>query len=177
MKKTNNGKVTEESIQVLSPSFHVEEVILDEIRICLEKGMDWDRFKTSEFEDAWSNDTSLKYSHFLSSNTVGLHLAIEILKRNGGKDGDEVITTPLTFVLPNHSILYNYPKPVFADVDESLCLDPLSVESKISEKTRAVIFVGMGGNTGDLDKIRDICERNDIKLILDAAHMAGTYEQ
>jgi len=165
----------DDNIQVLSPKFRVDE-ILDEIRICLEKGWTGMGFKTIEFEDAWSIYSSLNYSHFLSSNTVGLHLAIEILKRNGGwQDGDEIITTPLTFISTNHSILHSNLVPVFADVDESLCLDPSSVKSRITDKTRAILFVGIGGNTGRLNQIRDICQEKNIKLILDAAHMAGTY--
>jgi dTDP-4-amino-4,6-dideoxygalactose transaminase len=65
-------------------------------------------------------------------------------------------------------------KPVFADVDESLCLDPESVVERITAKTKALIFVGIGGNIGQYQKIVEICRDRGIKLILDAAHMAGT---
>ena len=65
--------------------------------------------------------------------------------------------------------------PVFADVDDFLCIDPVSLLEKITKKTRAVIFVGMGGNPGQLDKISKICRDKGIKLILDAAHMSGTF--
>ena len=117
-------------------------------------------FKTIEFEKKWSEYTDIPYSLFLSSNTVGLHLAVNILKKKfNWKNGDEIITTPLTFVSTNHSILYENLRPVFADVDEYLCLDPSSVESKISDRTKAVMFVGMGGNPGQLDRIRKIFER------------------
>ncbi|MBG07475.1 MAG: aminotransferase DegT [Halobacteriovoraceae bacterium] len=168
-------KSKDDSINVFLPKFRTEE-ILDEIRICLNKGWTGMGFKTNEFENNWSEYTGLKYSHFLSSNTVGLHLSLEIFKiRYGWKSGDEIITTPLTFVSTNHAVLYSGLKPIFADVDDTLCLDPLSVINKISEKTRAVIFVGMGGNAGSLDKIKKICSDKKIKLILDAAHMAGTY--
>ena len=67
------------------------------------------------------------------------------------------------------------PAPVFADVDEYLCLDPSSVESKITKKTRAVLFIGIGGNTGELYKIIELCKKHKLKLILDAAHMSGTF--
>jgi dTDP-4-amino-4,6-dideoxygalactose transaminase len=63
---------------------------------------------------------------------------------------------------------------VFTDVDNSLCLDPIEVENNITDKTRAVLFVGLGGNTGQYRRIVDICKKYDLKLILDAAHMAGT---
>ena len=62
----------------------------------------------------------------------------------------------------------------FADVDEYLCIDPEDVERKITDKTRAVIFVGYGGRVGQLDKIIEICKKHNLKLILDAAHMSGT---
>jgi dTDP-4-amino-4,6-dideoxygalactose transaminase len=63
---------------------------------------------------------------------------------------------------------------VFADIDESLCLDPKSVESCITKKTKAIMYVGIGGNIGQYHKIKEICEKHNLKLILDAAHMAGT---
>lgn len=61
-----------------------------------------------------------------------------------------------------------------ADVDKFLCLDPESVRARITEKTRAVLFVGLGGRTGELEKIRSLCDEYGLALILDAAHMAGT---
>jgi len=71
--------------------------------------------------------------------------------------------------------MYEKLKPIFADVDEFLCLDPISVQSKITKKTKAVLFIGIGGNTGRLNKIIDICKKNKLKLIIDAAHMSGTF--
>ena len=59
-------------------------------------------------------------------------------------------------------------------MDEYLCLDPVDVQKKITKKTRAVMFVGMGGNTGQYEKIVEICRENGLSLILDAAHMSGT---
>ena len=161
-------------IQVLKPKFHVEEC-LDAVRECLEKGWTGMGFKTVEFENDWKAYTGHKNAYFLNSNTVGLHLAMQILKmENGWQDGDEVITTPITFVSTNHSILYENLHATFADVDEYLCLDPKDVEKKINDKTRAIIFVGYGGRVGQLDKIIELCKKYNLKLILDAAHMSGT---
>ena len=96
----------------------------------------------------------MPHAHFLNSATAGLHLAVRLLKeRHGWNDGDEIISTPLTFVSSNHAILYERLRPVFADVDEYLCLDPASVAERITPRTRAVIFVGLGGNTGRLDEV------------------------
>ena len=162
------------TIQVLKPKFHIDEC-LDQVRECLEKGWTGSGFKTAELETKWKEYTGHKNACFLNSNTSGLHLAFNILKRHGGwLDGDEVITTPITFVATNHAILYEGLQPVFADVDEYLCLDPVDVEKKITPKTRAIIFVGYGGRVGQLEKILEICRKHDLRLILDAAHMAGT---
>ncbi|MGX9144746.1 DegT/DnrJ/EryC1/StrS family aminotransferase [Mesorhizobium sp. 128a] len=162
------------SVQLFVPSFRIEECLAG-IRECLEKGWTGLGFKTAEFETAWKNYTGLPHAHFLNSNTVGLHLAFQLFKsKYGWDDESEVITTPLTFVSTNHAILYAGLKPVFADVDEYLCLDPQSVLERITDKTKALIFVGMGGNVGQYQKILEICRARDIKLVLDAAHMSGT---
>jgi dTDP-4-amino-4,6-dideoxygalactose transaminase len=161
-------------IQLFVPSFRIDECLAG-IRVCLEKGWTGLGFKTVEFEDAWKKYAELPHAHFLSSNTVGLHLALHVLKsRFGWADDDEVITTPFTFVSTNHAILHSRLRPVFADLDEFLCLDPSSVAARITPRTRAVMFVGIGGNTGQYDKIVDLCQQRGLKLILDAAHMAGT---
>lgn len=162
------------SIQVLKPKFHVEEC-LEEIKECLDKGWTGMGFKTVEFEEEWKKYTGHKYAYYTNSDTVGLHLAVKILKlQNGWNDGDEIISTPITFVSSNHAVLYENMHVTFADVDEYLCLDPVDVEKKITDKTKAIIFVGYGGRVGQLDKIIDICKKHNLKLILDAAHMAGT---
>lgn len=162
------------TIQLFVPKFRTEET-LEAIRETLDRGWTGMGFKTVEIEKEWSDYTGLPHSHFLNSNTSGLHLALDVLRQHHGwEDGDEVITTPLTFVSSNHAILYAGLTPVFADIDDMLCLDPDSVLSRITDRTRAVMFVGIGGNVGQYDRIRDICRERGIKLILDAAHMAGT---
>ena len=162
------------AINVFVPSFRTPEILI-EIEECLNKGWTGLGFKTIDFEERWKEYSRLKYAHFLSSNTVGLHLALNIFKKElKWKDGDEIITTPLTFVSSNHAILYENLKPIFADVDNYLCLDPIDVLKKISPKTKAVMFVGIGGNAGQYSEIVKICKQHNLILILDAAHMAGT---
>ena len=161
-------------IQLFVPTFRIEES-LAEIRECLEKGWTGLGFKTVEFEEAWRQYTGLPNAHFLNSATAGLHLAVRLLKEAGGWEaGDEIITTPLTFISSNHVILYEDLQPVFADVDKYLCLSPASIREHITPRTRAVMFVGLGGNTGQLKEVVEICKENNLKLILDASHMTGT---
>ncbi len=162
------------SIQVLKPRFHIDEC-LEAVKDCLEKGWTGMGYKTVEFEEEWKRYTGHPYAYYLNSNTAGLHLAVKILKmQNDWQDGDEIISTPITFVSTNHAIMYENMHVTFADVDEYLCLDPEDVERKINAKTKAVIFVGYGGRIGQLTKIIEICRKHNLKLILDAAHMSGT---
>ncbi len=168
------GRALTEPIHLFVPMFRVDEV-LAEIRECLERGWTGLGYKTVEFEEAWRRYTGFAHAHFLGSATAGLHLAVKLLKEAGGwAPGDEVITSPLTFVSTNHVILYEGLTPVFADVDEYLCLAPRSVAERISRRTRAVCFVGFGGNAGRYAEVRQLCRERGLKLILDAAHMAGT---
>lgn len=151
------------AIQLFVPTFRVDECLC-EIRECLEKGWTGLGFKTVAFEKAWCEYTGLPHSHFLNSATVGLHLAVKILKDEfGWNDGDEVISTPLTFVSSNHAIAYENLHVTFADVDEYLCLDPDDVERKITPKTRAILFVGLGGNTGRWEEIASIAKKLDFR--------------
>lgn len=164
----------ENKIRLFVPTFNIEEC-LSEIRECLEIGWTGSGFKTEEFEKSWSEYTQLENSLFINSNSVGLLIALESLKIDRGwNDGDEVITTPLTFVSTNHAILQSKLDPVFCDIDHSLNLNPESVEKAITKKTRALMFVGIGGNPANYNEILEICKKHNIALILDAAHMVGT---
>ncbi|MHC1682478.1 MAG: DegT/DnrJ/EryC1/StrS family aminotransferase [Clostridiaceae bacterium] len=161
-------------IQLFRPEFRTNEC-LEAIRECLEQGWTGLGFKTVEFESEWKEYTGLNNALFLNSATSGLHLAIKALKIvNDWNDGDEIISTPMTFISTNHAILYEKLNVVFADIDEYLCLNPNDVRSKITDKTRAILFVGIGGNVGQYEEILKICKEYNLKLILDAAHMAGT---
>jgi dTDP-4-amino-4,6-dideoxygalactose transaminase len=160
--------------QLFVPTFRIDEC-LAEIRECLEKGWTGLGFKTVEFEERWKEYTGLPHAHFLNSATAGLKFAVRLLKHKyGWEDGDEIISTPITFVSTNHAILYENMRVSFGDVDQYGCLDPDCIEDLVTPRTRGVMFVGLGGNTGKYDRIRKICDNLGLRLILDAAHMAGT---
>jgi len=168
------------NIQVFKPFYRTSE-ILPLIEECCQNSWTGIGGKMTSFETAWKEYSGSQTCHLLNSATAGLHLAIMQLKMKYNWDGqddwevkDEIISTPLTFVSSNHAILYNGLKVVFADIDESGCLDPESVLEKITRKTKAVLFVGLGGNIGQLSKIRNICKEYNLKLIYDAAHSSGT---
>ena len=161
-------------IQLFRPRYEIDEC-LAEIRECLAAGWTGAGYKTVQFEEAWKGYTHLPHALFVNSATAGLHLAVAaLMERLGWQRGDEVISTPLTFVSTNHAILYQGLQVRFADIDDSLCLDPDSVASRITSRTRAVVYVGLGGNTGQFERIVQLCKEHGLSLILDAAHMAGT---
>jgi len=163
------------AINLFKPHFRNEE-ISEHWAECLNNGWTGLGFKTVQMEEEWKKYTGLPFAHFLNSNTSGLHLAVKILKdTNKWNEGDEIITSPFTFVSSNHAIMNERMKPVFADVDQHLCLDPEDVVRKITKKTRAIMFIGIGGNADQFDKIVEICKQYKLKLILDAAHMSGTF--
>lgn len=162
------------SIQLFTPKFEVAEC-LEEIKECLEKGWSGIGYKTIEFENAWNKYTGFSNSHFVNSATSGLHLAVKVLKIfYQWEDDSEIISTPLTFISTNHAIKYENLKIAFADVDQYLCLNPQDVEKKITHKTKAIMYVGIGGNTGQYQEIVNLCKKYKLNLIVDAAHMAGT---
>ena len=161
-------------IRLFRPTFDVE-ACLDELRDCLESGWTGPGFKTDALEKEWKEYTGLPNAYYVNSCTAALNLTFDIFKQvYHWQDGDEVISTPVTFVSSNHAILLAGLHPVFADIDDTLCLDPVDVEKKITEKTRAVLMVGIGGNPGNYEQILELCRKHDLKLVIDAAHMAGT---
>ena len=102
------------AIQLFKAKYEVDEC-LEQIRECLEVGWTGLGFKTIEFENAWKDYTGLPYAHFLNSSTIGLYMAVDILKQEyQWNEGDEIITTPITFISTNHAILKSGLNAVFA---------------------------------------------------------------
>lgn len=116
--------------------------------------------------------TGAKYAVVCSNGTAALHIACLAA---GVEEGDEVITTPITFAASANCALYCGATPVFADInDKTYNLDPVAVEAKITGKTKAVVAVDFTGQAVEIDKFKDICKKNDLVLIEDAAHSIGT---
>ena len=114
---------------------------------------------------------NVKYAVSLASGTDALHLCLKALDI---KEGDEVITTPFTFIAAAEAIAYVGAKPVFADIDKNtLNIDPLKIKEKISPKTRAIIPVHLFGLPADMEEILDMAKRHNIKVIEDCAQSFG----
>ena len=126
--------------------------------------------KTKKFEEDFRRYAHAKYAIALNSCTAGLHLALDVL---GLKDGDEVITTPLTFASTANVIVHHHARPIFADVNKlDWNIDPQEIEKKITAKTRAIIPVDLHGRPARLDEIKRLARKHKLYLVEDAAHAA-----
>ncbi len=128
--------------------------------------------KTIEFEKRVKDFIGSKYAVALNSCTAGLHLALLLYNV---KEGDEVITTPLTFSATANVIVNVGATPVFADVDRTTGnISPQKIEEAITERTKAVIPVHLYGMPCDMDRIMDISRKYNLKVVEDAAHAFGS---
>jgi perosamine synthetase len=123
------------------------------------------------FEQLVAERVGAPFAAAVSSGTAGLHLATHLAQVG---PGDEVITSPYSFVASANCAIYEGATPVFADVDPgSLNLRPDAVEAAITERTRAVVAVDIFGYPAELDELRQICDRHGLALIEDACQAIG----
>ncbi len=128
--------------------------------------------KVDEMEHALEAYTGAKYAVAVSNGTAALHCACLAA---GIKEGDEVITTPLTFAASANCAVYCGATPVFADIDpDTYNIDPDSIREKITDKTKAVVAVDFTGQAVKNKEIRAICDEFGLVFIEDAAHAIGT---
>jgi len=125
----------------------------------------------AKFEDHFKKYVDSKECVALSSGTASLHLALSMIDIKN----KEVILPSMSFISTAHAVVYNGGKPIFADIEPTtLCLSPNSIQNLISSKTRVILPVHFAGMSADLKKIEYICKKNNLILIEDAAHAAGT---
>ncbi|MHA1733699.1 MAG: DegT/DnrJ/EryC1/StrS family aminotransferase [Promethearchaeota archaeon] len=123
-------------------------------------------FGVQKFEKAFAEYMGVEHAVGVNSGTAALHVAIAAA---GISTGDEVITSPFTFMASASSILHNNAIPVFADVQEdTLNIDPDDVRRKVTEKTKAIIPVHLAGLPADMDPILEIAREHDLVVIEDA---------
>lgn len=128
--------------------------------------------KIAEFEQAVASYTGAKYAVAISNGTSALHAACFAA---GIGQGDEVITTPLTFAASANCVLYCGGTPVFADVDPyTYNIDPEDIRKKITDKTKAIIAVHLAGQPCDMDEIHSIAQEHNLIVIEDGAHALGS---
>jgi perosamine synthetase len=127
--------------------------------------------KVAEFEQAFAARVGAAHAVSFTSGTAALHAAAFAA---GLKEGDEAITTPMTFAATANCILYQGATPVFSDVRrDTLNLDPEQIEKKISPKTKAILPVDYAGHPAELGPILEIAQRHGLVVIEDACHALG----
>ncbi|MFA6629952.1 MAG: aminotransferase class V-fold PLP-dependent enzyme, partial [Sulfuricurvum sp.] len=125
-----------------------------------------------QVENALEKFTGAKHAITCSSGTDALTLAMMALEI---KPGDEIITTPFTFIATAETIVRLGAIPVFVDVDETTyTIDPLKIEAKITPNTKAILPVSLYGQPSDLDEIQIIADKYNLKVIIDGAQSFGS---
>lgn len=126
--------------------------------------------KIQEFEEEMCGYTGCKHAVAVNSGTAALDIAVGSL----GLESGEIITTPFTFVATSNAILYNNLVPVFADIKkDTYNIDPQEIRRRITDKTKAIIYVDYAGQPCDIEEIKEIAEEHDLYLIEDACHALG----
>lgn len=156
-------------INITKPIIEKEEI--DAVNKVLNSGMIAQGPKTSELEERFATYCGTKYAVAFNSGTAAIHAALYAL---GIKDGDEVITTPFTFVATANPILMQGAKVVFADIcEDDFCIDPIDVAKKITPKTKAIIPVDLYGQIYNTEEITKIAKKHHLKIVEDACQAVG----
>ena len=152
----------------------IEDEEIKEVINVLKSGWITTGSKTKSFENEFAKYIGCKHAIAVNSCTAALHLALDAI---GLKEGDEVITSPMTFAATAEVIRYFKAKPVFVDIDPvTMNIDPEKIEDgKVRRwevgKAKAIIPVHFAGYPCEMDKIMDIAKKNRLKVIEDAAHV------
>lgn len=149
--------------------------IKDEIKTALKEIIESGQFVLGQNVRSFEEEVALYHNVSsavaLASGTDALHLSLDAL---GITDGDEVITTPFTFIATAEAIAYVGAKPVFVDIrKDTLNIDTSKIEEKITPKTKAIIVVHLFGQMADMDEIMAIADKHGLKIIEDSAQAFG----
>jgi dTDP-4-amino-4,6-dideoxygalactose transaminase len=156
-------------VNIASPQIGKEEI--KAVTDVMKSGMLAQGPKVHEFEEKFAQFVGAKYAVATSSGTTALEVA---LRAHGIGEGDEVITTPFTFIASANSILYTGARPVFVDIDpETFNIDPDLIEKAITKKTKAILPVHLYGSACDMTKIMAIARKNKLAVIEDVCQAHG----
>lgn len=156
-------------IKITQPIIGQEEI--DAVVNVMKSGMIAQGPVTAEFEKKFADFCGTKHAIATSNGTTALHCAIYAA---GIKEGDEVITTPFTFVATANSILMQGATPIFADINpDSFLFDPKEIEKKITSKTKAILPVDLYGQAYDVEEINLIAKKHGLMVIEDACQAHG----
>ena len=124
-----------------------------------------DRWKTRDMEQLLCEKMNVKHAHLLSSGTAALQTA---MMAAGIGAGDEVIVPPFTFVASVEAVFMAGAVPIFAEIDETLCLSPEGIEAAITPRTKAINLVHMCGSMARMDEIKAVCKKHNLVILEDA---------
>ena len=148
--------VSEIKVPIAKPIIGDKEI--ENVVEVLKSGMIAQGPKVEEFEQKFAEWVGAEYGIAVNSGTAALHVA---LLACGIGEGDEVITTPFTFIASGNAILYTGARPVFADIDmKTYTLNPDSIEDLITEKTKAIMPVQLYGQSADMGRINEVADRH-----------------
>jgi perosamine synthetase len=127
--------------------------------------------KLPEFEEIFGRYVGSKHAIAVNSGTSGLHLCLRAM---GIGEGDEVITTPFSFIASANCILFDGGRPVFVDIDpETWNIDPARIESAITPRTKAILPVDVFGQPADMDPIRAVADAKGLRILEDSCEALG----
>src|SRR5258708_5802516 len=150
----------------------IERDEIDEVVRCLESGWIGTGPRVARFEKEFALYKGQPFAAAVSSCTAAMHLSVLAA---GSGAGDEVITTPMTFCATVNAIVHAGATPVLADIDPlTMNIDPAQVEGRITSKCKAILPVHFAGRAADMDALRGIAARHELKLIEDCAHAIET---
>lgn len=166
----NNGRI-EDKMYIPYGRQWIEQDDIDAVVETLKSDFLTTGPKIAEFEKTVADYVDAKYAVAVSNGTAALHIACLAV---GIEEGDEVITTPITFAASSNCVLYCKGTPVFADINpKTYNLDVEDVKRKITNRTKAIIAVHFAGQPCQMDELREIATEYNLFLIEDAAHALG----
>lgn len=156
-------------INIASPQIGKEEI--KAVTEVMKTGMLAQGKKVAEFEDKFAKVIGTKFAVATSNGTTGLEI---VLRAYSIGQGDEVITTPFTFIASANAILYTGARPVFCDIDETTFqIDANKIEKLITKKTKAILPVHLFGAAADMTKIMSLGRKHKLQVIEDACQAHG----
>ena len=149
----------------------IDEAEVQAVTEVLRSGIIAQGQRVADFEEAFAKFSGTEHAVAVNSGTAALHAA---LLAHGIGEGDEVITSPFSFIATANSILYTNARPVFSDIEsETYNLDPEQITEKITRKTKAIMPVHLYGHPADMKAITEIAEDHKLAIIEDACQAHG----